>query len=90
MKSVKPWSKNEECPEEGFKEFKSALLRASFHNAGPNSEMSFASKETYSAAELAIKYDWPFWVIERMFNEIDPLVSWHTFMQNYINALKLM
>lgn len=88
MKSISPWSQNEVCPLEGFQEFKSALSSASYHNAGPVDEWGQAKSYVVVAAEIAIAQDWPYWAMERMFRDVAPLVSWDSFMQNYINVLK--
>jgi hypothetical protein len=88
IKSVHPWSRNTECPLEGFSQFKEDLLRASFHNAAEGAgEDGQARSCTRAAAEVAIDNRWPYWAIERMFNEISPLVTWSTFMSAYIDLL---
>jgi hypothetical protein len=88
MKSVRPWPAKTDCPLEGFAEFKRALFNASFHNAAESSgEAGDARKAIYVSAEIAIEQEWPYWAMERMFSEIRPLVTWGSFMQNYINIL---
>ena len=88
MKSISPWSANTECPLEGFQEFKRALLDASYHHAGSQQEWNLAKTCIQKAAEVAIEQGWPYWVMDRMFREISPLVEWSQFMQTYINTLK--
>lgn len=88
LKSVRPWNANEECPEPGYAEFKQELLHASYYNAAEGSgEWSKSRECVRAAAEIAIDKQWPYWVIERMFKEIRPLVDWSSFMQSYINLL---
>ena len=87
MKPVKPWPQNTECPEVGFNKFKNALNQASFHHAGMVNEWGDVKSYIQIAAEIAIEADWPYWVMERMFKEISPLVAWDQFMQTYINIL---
>lgn len=85
---LKIWKAGTECDWPGYDEFKEELNRASFHNAGSNSEANLARTATRNAAVVASNYDWPYWAMERMFKEIRPLVAWESFMQNYINVLK--
>lgn len=87
MKSFSPWSAKTECPLEGFQEFKSALNDASYHHAGPQMEWNLAKDCIRKAAEIAIEKEWPYWVMDRMFREIAPLVEWGQFMQMYINVV---
>jgi hypothetical protein len=88
MKAVRPWPQNTECPEQGFAEFKARLNRASYHNASDNAyELKDARLCIQEAAQIAIASDWPYWVMDRMFREIAPLVAWDSFMQTYINEL---
>jgi hypothetical protein len=89
MKAVSPWSANTECPLEGFQEFKRALLDASYHHAGSQQEWKLAKACIQKATEIAIGQDWPYWVMDRMFREIAPLVEWSQFMQTYINTIKI-
>lgn len=88
MKAVSPWARDAECPLEGFQEFKKCLNDASYHHAGSQQEWVLASNCIKKAAEIAIEQDWPYWVMDRMFREIAPLVEWGQFMQKYINVLK--
>lgn len=88
MKAVKPWRAGTECPVEGFAEFKRLLLKASFHNAADGAgEMKDARKAIQDSANVAIEQEWPYWAMERMFKEIQPLVAWDQFMQKYITIL---
>lgn len=88
MKPVKPWPAGTECPLEGYAEFKEYLNRASYHNAAEQpGESGLARDATRAAAEVAVAQEWPYWTMERMFNEIRPLVAWSGFMQTYINVL---
>ena len=89
MKAVHPWPASTECSLEGFAEFKKELMRASYHNAADNSnEWSHAKQHVIAAAEVAIIQDWPYWAMQRMFKECNPMVAWDDFMQKYINCLK--
>lgn len=85
---MRPWQKDTECPDEGYQEFKKALMSASYHNAGGLIDANDARSYTYRAAEEAIQQDWPYWALRRMFDDIKPLVDFDTFMQFYINTLK--
>jgi hypothetical protein len=89
MKSVKPWPANTECPLDGFAEFKKNLNTASFHNAAPvySEEAAPARSALLRAVDVAIAEEWPYWVMDRMFKEVRPLVDWTQFMQAYINVL---
>lgn len=88
IKPVRPWSPNEDCPLEGFQDFRKELMQASFHNAAPGSgELAPARKAVKDAAKIAIDEGWPYWAMERMFKEIKPLVAWDQFMQSYIDLL---
>lgn len=88
MKAVSPWEQMRECPEPGYQDFRQALNKASYHNAGSINESGMAKQETIRAAQIAIEHDWPYWAFDRMFKEIQPLVAWDYFMQCYINELK--
>lgn len=88
MKPVKPWDPKTECNLEGFADFKKELMTASYHNACEGTgEMSLARAATQRAGEIAIEHEWPLWAMQRMFNEIKPLVAWDDFLQKYINIL---
>ena len=88
IKPVRPWKWNEECPLGGFVEFKEELVQASYHNAAERSgEMKLARERVRAAAKIAIDRGWPYWVMERMFKEIGPLVDWVSFMNAYIDLL---
>lgn len=88
MKPVKPWPAATECPHDGYQEFANELEIASYHNAAPGTgEMSKARSAVRAAAEIAIEHEWPYWAMERMFREIQPLVDWTSFMQSYIDLL---
>lgn len=88
MKAVKPWPAKTECPLEGFEQFKIHLMSVSYHNAAPGvGERQAAKTSRERAASLAIRQEWPYWVMERMFREIGPLESWDSFMQTYIELL---
>lgn len=88
MTPINPWPREADCPHPLFKDFKSALINASFNHAGPVDEWGQAKSHIQTAAEVAIEADWPFWAMNRMFSEINPLVDWDQFMQTYINLLK--
>jgi hypothetical protein len=87
MKSVYPWSSKTECTLEGFQEFKQCLNDASYHHAGSQQEWNLAKACIRKAVEIALEQEWPYWVMDRMFREIAPLVEWNQFMQAYINKL---
>lgn len=87
MKSVSPWKPTEECPVMRFQDFKNALNRASYHYAGSMNEYENGKSCVKEAAKIAIEEDWAYWVIDRMFKEVKPLVDWDEFMQTYINIL---
>lgn len=87
MKPMSPWPMNTDCPHPSFPFFRTALMNASFHNAGPLDEAGAAKSQIQVAANVAIKAEWPYWAMERMFREIAPLVAWDQFMQTYINIL---
>lgn len=88
MKSFSPWARETECPLEGFQEFKKLLMKASYHHAGPGDEWGHAKTAIQDAAKIAVEKEWPYWVMDRIFREIGPLVEWGQFMQSYINVLK--
>jgi hypothetical protein len=84
---VSPWKAGTVCPLEGFEEFKNALNRASYHNAAEQrGEAELAHSAIGQAAAVAIEQRWPIWAIARMFDEVQPLVEWNSFLQIYINA----
>jgi hypothetical protein len=87
MRSMSPWRMGTECPDPKFSEFKAALNDASYYHAGPTSEWKHARTHIEGAAQIAIKAEWPYWAMNRMFREIGPLVDWDQFMQTYINTL---
>jgi len=88
MKPVKPWPATSGCPLPGYQEFANKLGIASYHNAAEGAgEDREARNATRAAAEIAIEHEWPYWAIERMFKEVEPLVAWNQFMQIYINVL---
>lgn len=88
-RSIRPWPANAECPEPGFADFKRFLNQASYHNAAEGTgEAGDAHYNVQCAAQIAIIQDWPYWVMDRMFREIAPLVAWESFMQFYINELR--
>ena len=89
MKAFSPWNSKTKCPLEGFQEFKKCLMDASYHHAGSQLEWNLASACIQKAAEIAVEKEWPYWVMERMFRGITPLVEWSQFMQTYINTLKI-
>jgi hypothetical protein len=87
--NMKPWPAKTECPYDGFQEFKKFLNKASYHNAAEGAgEMGDAATAIYNAVDVAIAHNWPYWVMNRMFSEIQPLVTWDSFMHKYITALK--
>jgi hypothetical protein len=89
MKPVKPWPANTECPLEGFLDFKNYLNQASYYHAADNpGEWRHAAARIKDAARIAVLYEWPYWAMDRMFREIQPLVAWDAFMQAYINVLR--
>lgn len=86
--AIRPWRAGAECPLPGYAEFKAALSTASYHNAAQGTdEMFMARKATLTAVRIALDHQWPYWVMNRMFKEIIPLVAWDTFMQYYIDQL---
>lgn len=87
MKPMSPWKKDVPCPHPSFPFFRTALMNASFHSAGPLDETGSAKSQIQLAAKVAIDAEWPYWAMERMFREIAPLVAWDQFMQAYINIL---
>ena len=90
-RSVRPWFQNEVCPEPGYVEFRRELMSTSYHNAAEGGgEAGRARTHLYEAARIAAEADWPYWAMERMFREIQPLVAWDSFMQAYINTLRAM
>lgn len=87
MKPISPWKQGSDPDHPLFNNFKTTLMNASFHHAGPVDEWGQAKSYIQQAAEIALNAEWPFWALERMFKEIAPLVEWHQFMQTYINIL---
>ena len=88
MKSVTPWPWKTACPLNGFAEFKKDLITASYHNAAETSgEAGSARSALQRAVDTAIAEQWPYWVMERMFKEVAPLVDWGQFMQAYISTM---
>lgn len=83
------WKSGIECPEVGYQDLKAYLNQASYHFADDNgNEYQKGSFNVQKAADLAIAQDWPMWAIQRMFREINPLVTWDQFLTKYIDQLK--
>ena len=85
---VEIWKPGETPNVEGYTEFKDALMKASFHYADDRGgEWGLAKEEVRKAAGIAAEAKWPFWALDRMFREMNSLVTFGDFMQQYINYL---
>jgi hypothetical protein len=83
------WKAETECPHPLYKDFKAALNQVSYHHADDTGYEWVAAKTFISmAADIAIEADFPYWAMERMWSEINPLASWSGFMNTYITKLK--
>lgn len=86
--TIKPWPANTTCPEPGYVEFAKALSSASYHFADDSgTEWSKGTEQLNLAAGIIIKHRWPYWAIDRMVNEIKPLMSISEVMNSLLNKL---
>lgn len=88
MIAVLPWPAGTICPEPAYVDFADALNKASHHFADDSGrEWGLADGHMARAAEVAISARWPYWAMRRMFNEIAPLPTFHSFMEVYCRLL---
>jgi len=87
--NIQSWKAETECPHPMYQEFKKFINQASYHHADDSSkEWGEAILCLSKAADVAIEADFPYWAMERMWHEINPLASWNGFMHTYITKLK--
>ena len=83
------WDHDTECPLDGYKAWKKALIDASFHFADDSAkEWGTARRKLVEACEIAIAKGWPYWVQQRMWNESGSfLMPWEYYMEAYVKLM---